>query len=412
MGRWSIEKARELYNIDHWSEGFFDIGEEGVLQAYPTGQRNCDPIDLVELTQEIEKAGLSLPVLVRFSDILKRRFDQLTNAFNRSIQTYDYQGKYIGVYPIKVNQQRRVVNQILQHGKKRVGLEAGSKPELMAVLGLSSNPTSVIVCNGYKDREYVRLALIGQAMGHRVYIILEKLSELSYVIEESKKMRLTPLVGIRIRLASMGNGKWQNTGGEKSKFGFSAAQVLQIIEMMRNKGCLAWLQLLHFHMGSQIANISDIQRGMRECARYYAELHELGVNIDTVDVGGGLAVDYEGTHSRNVCSKNYSIQEYANNIVYTLANICEERKLPHPNIITESGRAVTAHHAMLITNVIGVERTDNMLKNIPPAQPDESQVVQDLWHDLENISPRSALETYHDACYWMQEVHSMFTGFI
>ena len=403
MSDWSIQRSRDLYNIAYWSDGFFDINEQGRVVAYPDNHHGHAGIDFIELAETMHQAGLTLPILVRFTDILKHRLLHLTHSFKRAIKDYGYQGNFLSVYPIKVNQQRRVLEEIVQVGS---GLEAGSKPELLAVLGLAK-PGSVIVCNGYKDREYIRLALIGQRLGFRVYIILEKLSELDIVLEESTKMRLSPCLGIRVRLANTGAGKWQDTGGEKSKFGFSAAQVLSIVERLKKAGQLALLQLLHFHLGSQIANIADIQRAMRECARYYSELHALGVPIHTVDVGGGLGVDYEGTRSRSFCSMNYSIQEYANNIVYTLEEVCKENNLPHPTIITESGRAMVAHHAMLIVNVIDIER------NVPdrplvPVVADDAMVLRELWDGYQNISERSASEVYHDACHWMSEVHSMY----
>lgn len=409
MSDWSIDQAKEFYNVKRWSDGFFDIDENGHLLVYPNGERDRTGIDLVQLTEKLREEGFCLPILVRFNDILYQRFSHLRRAFTRAIAEYDYQGAYTSVYPIKVNQQRHVVEQIVSYRTKNnyVGLEAGSKPELIAVLALSTEKDSVVICNGYKDSEYIKLALIGQRLGHRVYIILEKISELDVVLKEAREMKIRPLLGIRVRLASMGAGKWQHTGGEKAKFGFSALQVLQVIEKLKAADALDTLQLIHFHLGSQVANISDIQRGMRECARYYAELHALGVNIKTVDVGGGLAVDYEGTRSRSYFSMNYSIQEYANNIVYTLSEVCKAHDLPHPEIITESGRAMVAHHAMLIVNVIEVEQAVPK-EELVPASPDETQVVQELWYGYKTISERSAIEIYHDACHWMAEAHSMY----
>jgi arginine decarboxylase len=403
MSEWPVQRSRDLYNIAYWSDGFFDINEQGRVVAYPDGHRNHLGIDLIELADTMHQAGLTLPILVRFTDILKSRFSRLKNAFNRAIKEYDYQGNFLGVYPVKVNQQRRVLEEVVKVGG---GLEAGSKPELLAVLALSQQG-SVIVCNGYKDREYIRLALIGQRLGYRVYIILEKLSELDIVLSEAKKMGVEPCLGIRVRLATTGAGKWQDTGGEKSKFGFSAIQILSIVERLKQENQISLLQLLHFHLGSQIANITDIQRAMRECARYYSELHALNVPIHTVDVGGGLGVDYEGTRSRSSCSINYSIQEYANNIVYTLEEVCRQNNLSHPNIITESGRAMAAHHAMLIVNVIGVEKAvpDRELK---PVADNDAMVLRELWDGYSNISERSASEVYHDASHWMGEVRSMY----
>lgn len=413
MSDWSIQEAKEVYNVDHWSDSFFNINEEGSLVAYPKGGSSSSCVNLKELSEALLKSNLTFPVLVRFTDILKTRLDQLCQAFANVIQEANYQGKYTAVYPIKVNQQSSVVNAILEHGNNRIGLEAGSKPELMAVLALTQQPNALIVCNGYKDREYIRLALIGQALGKQVYIILEKLSELDLILEEANRLGIKPSLGIRIRLATVGAGRWQNTGGEKSKFGFYAEQILYIVERLREKGLLDYLQVLHFHLGSQIANIADIQRGMHECVRYYAELRRMGANIHTVDVGGGLGIDYEGTHSRSFCSKNYSMQEYANNIIYTLVETCNKHNLPHPNVITESGRALTAHHALLITNIIGSETYTSAdlasFEALVPVQADEPQIIKDMRYSLEHVSKRTAIETYHDICHYIGQVNNMFS---
>src|SRR3990167_3113617 len=339
MADWSLPKARDVYHIAQWSDGFFDFSERGTIEAYPNGNRT-ERIDLYDLAERIKKENIPFPVLVRFTDILRKRVQTLHYAFVQAILETKYQGSYLGAYPIKVNQQRRVIETILQNGKVPVGLETGSKPELLAALALCHQEKATIICNGYKDREYIRLALIGQRIGHRILIILEKISELNLVLEESDKLNIEPELGVRVRLSSIGEGKWQDSGGEKSKFGFSAPQLLQIVERLREKNRLHLLQILHFHFGSQVANIAHIQRAMHEGARYYAGLRSLGAPINTIDVGGGLGVDYEGTRSHSSCSMNYSIQEYANNIVYTLAEICEQHHLPHPRIITESGRAI------------------------------------------------------------------------
>jgi arginine decarboxylase len=409
MTAWSIEDAKEIYNVDHWSDGFFNINEKGMLEAFPKGKYNHHCINLQELSESLLQENLTFPILVRFTDILKTRLDQLTHAFDNVMSEANYQGHYTPVYPIKVNQQSGVVNALLEHGKDRIGLEAGSKPELMAVLALTHQANALIVCNGYKDREYIRLALIGQMLGKKVYIILEKLSELDLVLEEAARLNITPRLGIRIRLASMGAGRWQNSGGEKSKFGFSAEQILYVIERLRKMNSLSFLQILHFHLGSQIANIADIQRGMHECARYYAELRRMGANIDTVDVGGGLGIDYEGTHSRSFCSKNYSMQEYANNIIYTLIDICNKHDLPHPNVITESGRALTAHHALLITNIIGCEAYSTIeYSAIQSHSEEEPTIIKELRISYESLSKRTAIETYHDICHYIGQINNMF----
>ncbi|MDP1707882.1 MAG: biosynthetic arginine decarboxylase [Gammaproteobacteria bacterium] len=407
---WPVAQAREFYNIAYWGSGYFDINDEGHVVVLPQPGTGAG-VDLYRLSDEIRAAGLSLPVLVRFSGILHQRVDTLCEAFARAMAADNYKADYTAVYPIKVNQQRRVVEEIVRHGGGRVGLEAGSKPELMAVLalsGMNSAKGSIVICNGYKDREYIRLALIGKQLGHRVYIVVERLSELDLVIAESRALNIAPLIGVRVRLASIGAGKWQNTGGEKSKFGLSATQVLRVTERLRQAGMLDAFQLMHFHLGSQIANIRDIQLGMRECARYYAELRHIGVDLRCVDVGGGLGVDYDGTRSRNFCSMNYSVQEYADNVVHALHEICAEQNIPQPNIITESGRAMTAHHAMLITNVIDVEQAPQPAQ-IAAATADEHPLIQELWRVLDRISARSAAEAYHAAVHRLSEANVMFS---
>jgi arginine decarboxylase len=402
---WSILKARELYHVAHWSDGFFDISERGTLLAKPTGLSN-QTIDLYDLAKKMSEQGLKFPVLVRFPNILHKRIQILNDAFQYAIKTHEYQGKFLSAYPIKVNQQRRVVEAILENGKAPVGLETGSKPELLAALSMTSDRMPLIICNGYKDREYIRLALIGQRLGHQVFIILEKFSELALVLEEAEKLNIEPCLGVRVRLSSVGTGKWKDSGGDKSKFGFSAPQLLELVETLRAKNCLPWLRVLHFFMGSQVANIADIQRGAHEGVRYYETLRALGAPIDTIDVGGGLAIDYEGTRSRSFCSMNYSIQEYANNIVYTISDMCSQYDLPHPQIVTESGRALTAHHAVLITNVIAEEPAWEATKlKVPEA---ELPILHEMWDSFSNLVESNALEGYHDACHWMSEIHTMY----
>jgi len=404
--RWSIAQARDTYNIAHWGNGYFDINDKGHVIARPDPRASHPGVDLYALTQEFAGQGLTLPVLVRFSGILHHRIDELCNAFGTAMRADGYQGRYTAVYPIKVNQQRSVVDAMLAHGGERIGLEAGSKPELLAVLA-RSRTGGIVICNGYKDREYIRLALLGKRLGIRVHIVVEKLSELEMVLQESKALGITPLLGVRVRLASLGAGKWQNTGGEKSKFGLSADEVLRVAEHLRSANMLDALCLMHFHMGSQIANIQHIQTGLREAVRYYAALRDAGAPIATVNVGGGLGVDYEGTRSRSFCSMNYSVAEYAHNIVHALKEICDERKLPHPDIVTESGRAMTAHHAVLITNVTDVEQAPGAATPAP-ATADEPQVIQDLWRGLHDIANHPTLETYHDAVHSLEQAQGMF----
>jgi arginine decarboxylase len=402
---WSLKQARDTYNIAHWGNGYFDIGDNGHVLVRPDPRATAS-VDLHALAREFESQGLTLPVLVRFSGILQHRVQELCGAFDAAMRREDYRGRYTAVYPIKVNQQKSVVDALLAHGGERLGLEAGSKPELLAVLA-RSRPDGIVVCNGYKDREFIRLALIGKQLGHRVYIVVEKLAELELVVAEARALGIAPLLGVRVRLASLGAGKWQNTGGEKSKFGLSAAEVLRVIERLREANLLESLQMMHFHMGSQIANIRHIQAGMKEAARYYAELRKLGAKVAVINVGGGLGVDYEGTRSRSFCSMNYSVQEYAHNIVRALWEICHERNLPHPDLVSESGRALTAHHAVLITNVLDVEHAP--AGEMPAAlAPDEPQIIQDLWAGLQSVATRPPLEVYHDAAHWLGEAQGMF----
>ena len=407
-------QARRTYNIDQWGSGYFDVDDQGRTLVRPLGSEVPGPTLVLDtLVDRLRDAGLRLPVLVRFIDILHDRVEQLCMAFDRAMKEEDYQASYTAVYPIKVNQQRRVVEEILatqERGHGRVGLEAGSKPELMAVLALSGDDgSSLIVCNGYKDREYIRLALMGEKLGHKVYLVVEKYSELSLILEEAKNLKVKPRIGLRARLSSVGKGKWQDTGGEKSKFGLTASQLLAITERLRDADALDSLQLVHFHLGSQIANIRDIQRGLRECARFYHSLRELGAPIDTVDVGGGLGVDYEGTRSRSFCSINYSMQEYATNVVWAFRQICETHNLPHPQLISESGRALTAHHAVLVTNVIGEER----LGHIEPERRVEGDAhVAELWRVYDRLEgmrePRDLVEAYHDVVQAVGELQDRF----
>ena len=337
-----------IYGISRWGEGYFFIDDQGHLCVRPNPEQAWS-IDLAQLTARLRAEGLALPVLVRCDDLLRHRVRHLRAAFAAAIARHNYGGAYRPVYPIKVNQQRSVVRAILSAGG--IGLEAGSKPELLAVLALVP-PGETVVCNGYKDREYLRLALIGQRLGLRVFIVIEKPSELELVRAEAARLGVTPLLGVRVRLAAAASGNWQNSGGEKAKFGLAASQILTLVEQLRVRGELGWLRLLHAHLGSQIPHLGDIAAGVTELARFYAELRARGVPLTTLDLGGGLGVDYEGTRTRAYCSVNYSVYDYADALVGTLARTCAASDLPPPELITESGRALTAHHALLIVDVI------------------------------------------------------------
>ncbi len=404
MNDWSLDEARHTYNVAHWGEGYFDIDERGRVTVAP--RRDGREAVLAEVVEAVRAADLPLPVLVRFVDILRDRVDVLCDAFEAARERHEYAGRYTAVYPIKVNQQRSVVDHIKRPGDPRVGLEAGSKPELMAVLALMETRDGMIVCNGYKDREYIRLALIGTRLGLRVHIVVEQPSEVRLVVEEARRLGVEPSLGVRVRLASIGHGRWQNTGGEKAKFGLSAQEVLAVLDSLRERDALSWLCLLHFHMGSQIANLRDIAAGMTEAARWYAELRRLGAPVATVDVGGGLAVDYEGSASRAEFSMNYRIEQYADCVVRTLAQVCAERDLPQPAICTEAGRAMSAHHAVLLTDVIDTEA-------VPAAQPREPAAdapapLRELWQLLVE-PPGSAAERYEDAGRALGEAHALYT---
>ena len=410
MTDWTSTNAKTLYNVQHWSGGYFDINNAGNLVVNPGRNQNNPSIDMHKLVNEIKQTGLSLPCLVRFPHILRDRIEHLRSAFSDAITANNYNGTYKPVYPIKVNQEQSVVTELLNSGHP-VGLEAGSKPELMAVLALASENNGVIICNGYKDREYIRLALIGKALGHKLYIVLEKPSEVETVIKEAKALQVEPSLGIRIRLDSIGVGKWQNTGGEKSKFGFSSSQALEAIQTLKNNNLLANFELLHFHLGSQITNIEDIHKGMTECARYYVELHKAGAShLNTVDVGGGLGIDYEGTRSRSYFSMNYSIADYASIVTSTLASINDQQGIAHPHIITESGRAMVAHHAVLIVDVI---ETEQLISTSTGAQTNlNSATVNELQKYLDNLQNGNCqiLECFQGAKKTMEAIKQQFNA--
>lgn len=399
MTAWSPDLARKTYSIPHWSEGYFDVDGAGRIVVRPKGVHG-PAIALAEVVDAALADGAHLPLLARFPDILGDRLRTLQAAFARAQDDWDYAGGYTAVYPIKVNQHYGVAGTLAAHAGEGFGLEAGSKPELMAVLALS-RPGGLIVCNGYKDREYIRLALIGRKLGLQTFIVIEKPSELPLVMEEAKALGVKPGLGVRMRLASLGAGKWQNSGGDKAKFGLSPRQVLDLWKSLRDSGMGDCLKLLHFHMGSQISNVRDIANGMREATRYFVELSKLGASISHVDVGGGLGVDYEGTRSRSFCSVNYGVGQYAANIVQPLADACEANALPPPRIVTECGRAMTAHHAVLVANVSEVETAPE--GRVPDAHADEPMVIRHLREIHAELDARPALELFQEAQHYHAE---------
>jgi len=405
MNDWTIDDARRTYSVPYWGEGYFDIDAQGRVLAQPHGPDGAK-LALPELVDKALADGLKLPLLLRFSDILTDRLGRLQAAFAATMAEFDYAGGYTAIYPIKVNQHRGVAGVLAAGGDATsFGLEAGSKPELMAVLALS-RPGALVICNGYKDREYVRLALIGRRLGLNVFIVIEKASELKLVIEESRALGIRPGLGVRMRLASLGAGKWQNSGGEKAKFGLSPRQLLDLVGELQAADLLDTLQLLHFHMGSQISNVRDIASGVREATRYFVEVSRLGCTIRYMDVGGGLGVDYEGTRSRSFCSINYGLEQYAATIVQPLAEACAEHGLVAPRVLTESGRALTAHHAVLVANVSEVERA--ALGGVPPAAADEPPVVRHLRAIHAELDHRPPLELFHEAQHYLNEGQTMY----
>jgi arginine decarboxylase len=411
---WSIDSARALYNIEGWGAGFFDINERGHVIVRPDKERPEYMIDLFDVANDLEEQGVALPVLLRFSDILRSRIEALATRFEQAREEFGYTGGYTTVYPIKVNQQRHVVEEIVEFGKGHgVGLECGSKPELQAILGLGETTDHIIVCNGYKDEEFMRLALMGQKLGHQVYIVIEQLSEIDVLLQVAEEMDVTPTAGVRIKLASRGFGRWKESGGEKSKFGLNSAQLVQAIDKLRAANKLDIIKLIHFHLGSQITDIRFIKLGLTELTRFYVELRKLGLDVTHVDVGGGLGVDYDGTNSTSDASVNYSLQEYANDVVYTLAEACREHEIPMPHIISESGRALTAHHALLLLKVIDVESQAD--RPVPELTDDDHQLLHEMLADYrdasrKNVSKRRVREIFHDLTFDKERAQEMFNS--
>ncbi|MEX2531119.1 MAG: biosynthetic arginine decarboxylase [Gemmatimonadota bacterium] len=406
---WTIDDARELYNVQGWGVGYFDINEKGHLTVHPTHESDRG-LDLFEVATDLEAQGLGLPLLLRFPEILQTRIETLTDRFARAIEEFEYEGEYTLVYPIKVNQTRQVLEELVQAGDEHgVGLEVGSKPELQAVLALSDRPHHLIICNGYKDEEYLYLALMGQKLGHEVMIVIEKISEVDLLLKLAREMDVVPTAGVRIKLSAQGAGRWSQSAGEKSKFGLSAFELMRVVEKLKQAGRTDALRMVHFHLGSQIPDVRRIKAAMTEVARYYVELRNLGLDITHVDVGGGLGVDYDGSRSTASASVNYSIQEYANDIVYALAEACRENELPMPHLISESGRALTAHHTLLLINVIDLE-TQSMETGNGEIREEMHTLVHELGETLNTIDERSVREVYHDASYARERMRSLFNS--
>jgi arginine decarboxylase len=405
---WTTEDSRELYNLDGWGIGYFGINGKGHVTVHPT-KDEARGLDLFELAMDMDAQGVKLPLLLRFSDILRTRIETISERFRTAIEEFDFDGGYSIVYPIKVNQQRHVVEEILQFGEPYgVGLEVGSKPELQAVLAMTERTDHLIVCNGYKDEEFMRLALMGQKLGHQVFVVMEKISEVDVLLKVAREMGVTPTAGIRIKLASTGAGRWSETAGERSKFGLNSSQLVEVLDKLESAGQLDILKLIHFHLGSQIPDIRNIKMAMAEVSRYYVELRKLGVGVTHVDVGGGLGVDYDGSRSSAAASVNYSIQEYANDIVYSLAEACRENEIPMPHVVSESGRALTAHHALLLINVIDLET--QLQDSISEPNDESHHLIQDLSESVREITRRNLREAFHDAVFAKEQAQVLFNS--
>ena len=405
---WSLDDARELYNIESWGIGYFSVSDKGNVLVHPTREPTLG-LDLFEVAMDLEAQEIGLPLLLRFPDILQQRIETLTQKFGRARKEFEYDGGYTLVYPIKVNQQRHVLEELIDMGEAHgVGLEVGSKPELQAVMALTDRTDHLIICNGYKDEEYLYLALMAQKLGHEVIIVMEKISEVDLLLKVADEMEVVPTAGIRIKLTSAGAGRWSDTAGEKSKFGLSASELMRVVDKLRAAGREDILKLVHFHLGSQIPDVRYIKQAMTEVARYYVELRQMGLDITHVDVGGGLGVDYDGSRSTGAASVNYSIQEYANDIVYALAEACREHELAMPHIISESGRALTAHHALLLVNVIDLE---TQIAEVPAEIPDEMHtLVHELFETYKSIDERSLREVYHDTTFAKEQIRTLYNS--
>ena len=405
---WDIEAARALYNVQRWGAKYFDINEAGHVIARPLQEAGA-AVDITDVIEEARGRGLKFPLLIRFQDILRHRVEAINQAFRNSIAEFNYQGKYRGVFPIKVNQLREVVEEILDAGKAYdFGLEVGSKPELFAGLALQNQMGSLVICNGYKDADFIKMALLGIKLGKKVIMVVEKLEELRHIIVISKQLGVEPLIGIRARLLSKGAGKWAESGGENAKFGLSTVELLTATEILKAENLGHSLKLLHFHIGSQVPDILTVKKAVQEAARFYAKLVKMGFAIEYMDVGGGLGVDYDGSRSAFDSSTNYTLQEYTNDIVYYIADVCNAEKVPHPNIISESGRAIVAHHSVLIVEVFGA------IEKIRPGDAfaygdSEHALVKELLDIKKNLNRANKLEAYHDAQERREDAQQMFT---
>ena len=408
MRKWRIEDSAELYNINGWGINFFSINEKGHVTVTP--KKDGIQVDLHELVEELQLRDVSAPMLLRFPDILDNRIEKMASCFKIAAEEYDYKAQNFIIYPIKVNQMRPVVEEIVSHGKKfNIGLEAGSKPELHAVIAINTDNDSLIICNGYKDESYIELALLAQKMGRRIYLVVEKLNELKLIIKIAHRLKVRPNLGIRIKLASSGSGKWEDSGGDASKFGLTSSELLEALDILDKKDMQDCLKLVHFHIGSQVTKIRRIKIAMREASQFYVQLYLKGFNVEFVDIGGGLGVDYDGTRSSSSeSSVNYSIQEYVNDAIATMVDASDKNNIPHPNIITESGRSLTAHHSVLVFEVLETATLPTMGED-EESKEDDHELVRELFSLWEQINQSRMLETWHDAQQIREEALDLFS---
>ncbi|WP_347356834.1 biosynthetic arginine decarboxylase [Bdellovibrio sp.] len=407
MSNWSPEKSAELYGINNWGNGYFRINSAGNVAVTPMGA-NGPTVDLHELTQDLLDRGIRVPIMIRFPEIIKSRVELLNGCFQKAFADHGYKGQYRGVYPIKVNQQRHLVQELVKYGKDyTMGLEAGSKPELLVVLALMNTEDALIICNGFKDAEYIETAILSQKLGRNTIIVVDRKEELKMIVDVAKKFNARPKIGFRAKLNTQGAGKWVDSSGARSKFGLTSSEIVEGVEFLKNEGMLDCLELLHYHIGSQVPQIQSIKSSLKEGARFYTELYKMGAGLKYIDVGGGLGVDYDGSgHSDS--SVNYSEQEYANDIVSVLQTLCDEKGIPHPNIVTESGRFLVAHHSVLVFNVMGV---NDLHRHEPPrpATKTDHSIMQDMQYIFEKVNKDNINECFNDLEQAKQETLQLFT---
>jgi len=407
MDQWTIQDAFDTYNIRNWGKGYFSINPEGQVTVHPNKDEKHG-IDLKQLIDQLQARGIQLPILLRFSDILRHRITELHQAFQQAMLDFQYQGQYCCVYPIKVNQQRQVVEEIVNFGAPlQFGLEAGSKPELIAVLALTNSHAVPIICNGFKDDEFIKMTMLARKLGKNIIPVVEKFTELVSIVKHAKDLGIKPAIGVRAKLAARGAGRWKLSAGYRSKFGLTITEILDAVEYLKKEEMADCLQLLHFHLGSQITNIRNVKGAINEAARVYVELHRLGAGMKYLDVGGGLGIDYDGSQTDFESSTNYTLQEYANDIVFRIKDICDEGKVPHPTIITESGRGMVAYHSVLCFDVLGTSGFDSFTlpKELPPGSP---KPVQELYAACNELNKKNYLECYHDASQAIDETLTLF----